>query len=103
MYLQALWQAKEDANALVKLEEKVRHYDLLLFAAVEQIKQLKTALAKSMMTTKMALASMSADDLRWFALANTFIELTQAQLLGGQNNGGAQHAQDAVSKQQRTQ
>jgi hypothetical protein len=40
-YLQALWLRANDAQALVKLEEQNWHYDLLLFAAGEQIKQLE--------------------------------------------------------------
>ena len=76
MYLQALWQAKTDAQALVKMEEQVRNQDLLLFAAGERIKQLDAAFAKAVLTARTALTSMNSDDLRKFALASTFATLT---------------------------
>lgn len=49
-YLQALWQAKTDAKAMVKLEEQVKNQDLLLFAAGERIKQLEESLTKAMLS-----------------------------------------------------
>ena len=81
-YLQALWQVKDDAKAMVKLEEQVRNQDLLLFAASERIKQLEVALTKAVITAKTALSSMNPDDLRKFALASTFGEMMS---MGGGN------------------
>ena len=92
-YLSALWQAKDDAQALVKLEETNRHYDLLLFAAGERIKQLEILLGKAVLTARTALTCMNQDDLRRFTLASTFGELTSAQLAWGGNN----NAKNAIS------
>jgi len=77
-YLQALWQAKTDAKALVKLEEQVRQYDLLLFAAGERIKQLEASLKEAMLIARTALTCMNQEDLRKFAYASTLSELQLA-------------------------
>lgn len=66
-YLQALWQAKTDAKAMVKLEEQVKNQDLLLFAAGERIKQLEESLTKAMLIARTALTCMNQEDLRKFA------------------------------------
>jgi len=81
-YLQALWQVKDDAKAMVKLEETVRNQDLLLFAAGERIKQLEVQLTKAVITAKTALSSMNIDDLRRFAVTNAV-----GEMMSGGGNG----------------
>ena len=87
-YLQALWQAKDDAQALVKLEERNRQYDLLLFAAGERIKQLEAMLMKAVLTARTALTCMNQDDLRKFAYASA---LSEMQLAMAQQGTGARY------------
>ena len=79
-YQKALWQAKDEAGVLVKLEEDREKLRLKLYMALQAIENIKTQRNEYYIKARMAMSCMDESGLRKFAFATTFSE-TETQPL----------------------
>ena len=73
-YLSALWKAKDEAVAIVALEEDLEKARLKLYMALQAIENVKNQRNEYYIKARMAMSCMDEAGLRKFAFATTFSE-----------------------------
>ena len=80
-YQKALWQAKDEAGVLVKLEEDREKLRLKLYMTLQALENIKDQRNEYYIKARMAMSCMDESGLRKFAFATTFSETETQPLL----------------------